>query len=250
MHAMRSAGLLAVCLAWTALGPSTAEAQDARELFTQGVEAMGAEQYERARDLFKQAYELSQRPNILVNLGSAQRQVGELLEARASYERFLEESDDRRLNRRVEQELEDVESLIPQLTIRVENLGGGDRVQVDHEDVETLDEPFEINPGLREVRVMRGERELTSIRVRVEPEGRELVELSVPDVTDPAEVAIAQPDPDPDPDPDPGGSNVGVIVGVTLGVVAVAVAVVLAIVLSGGEDPFQGSIPPGSVDVP
>lgn len=226
-------------------------AQDARELFTEGVAAMEAEDYARARDLFSQAYELSERPNILVNLGSAQRQLGELLEARTSYERFLEESTDRALNRRVEVELEDVESLIPQLTIRVENLGGGDRVQVDGQDVEALDEPFETNPGLRQVRVMRGERELTAIRVRVEPEGRELVELRVPNIVDPVEVANAQPEPDPDPDPEPTeGSKVGVIVGVTLGVVVAAVAVVLAIVLSGGDDPYQGSIPPGSVDVP
>ena len=244
---MRLAGVILICLA----SASLTSAQDARELFGQGVAAMEAEDYQRARELFNQAYELSQRPNILVNLGSAQRQLGELLEARASYERFLEESTDRRLNRRVEAELEDVESLIPQLTIRVENLGGGDRVQVDGEDVETLDEAFEINPGLREVRVMRGERQLTSIRVRVEPEGRELVELSVPNVVDPVEVAEAQPIADPEPeDPVDSGSNVGVIVGVTLGVVAAAAAVVLAILLSGGDDPYQGSIPPGSVDVP
>lgn len=244
--------LLGLLLVGVALVPLTARAQDARELFSEGVAAMEAEDYERARDLFDRAYQQSNRPNILVNLGSAQRQLGQLLEARASYERFLEESTDRALNRRVEDELEDVESLIPQLTIRVENLGPSDRVQVDGRDVETLDEPFETNPGLRQVRVMRGERELTAIRVRVEPEGRELVELSVPNVVDPVDVADAQPDPDPDPDPDPsgGGSNVGVIVGVTLGVVAVAVAVVLAIVLSGGDDPYQGSIPPGSVDVP
>ena len=249
---MRIAGLLVVCLA-ASLGDSRAWAQeDAREIFTQGVAAMEAEEYERARDLFQQAYDLSARPNILVNLGSAQRQLGQLLESRASYERFLEESQDRALNRRVERELEDVVSLIPQLTIRVENLGPNDEVRVDGNAITTLDEPFEINPGLREVSVVRGERALTSVRVRVEPEGRELVELSVPDITDPVQVAVqTPPDPDPDPeDPVSGGSNAGVIVGVTLGVVAVAVAVVLAIVLSGGADPYQGSIPPGSVDVP
>ncbi len=258
---------ISVKLAWLLLlsaallsGPATramAQSDEAREAFRQGVRAFRQDDFERARELFERAYELSERPSILVNLGSAQRQTGQLLQARESYRRFLELSDDERLKGRVRAELEEVEALIPQLRIRVENLAPSDVVTVDGQVLVDLNAPFETNPGWREVRVTRGGRVVASVRVNVEPEGREEVSLTVPELTDPREVAQqAQRAPrEPDraalhPEDENEGSPVGLIVGVSVGVVAAAVAVVLAILLTGGnEDPYQGNVPPGSVPI-
>ena len=246
------------------LGPAAraaAQSDEARQAFREGVQAFRQDDFERARELFARAYELSERPAILVNLGSAQRQIGLLLQARESYRRFLELSDDERLKRRVRAELEDVESLIPQLRIRVENLAPGDVVTVDDEVLVDLDVPFETNPGWRQVRVNRGSRVLASVRVNVEPEGREEVSLTVPELTDPREVARqAQQRPGEQQRPvapelannedGDGSSHTGMIVGLTVGGVAVAAAVVLAILLTGSsEDPYQGNVPPGSVPI-
>lgn len=237
--------------------PATAQ-DDARALFREGVSAFRADRFEEARDAFQRAFELSNRPSILVNLGSAQRQLGELLEARASYRQFLEISDDRRLKRRVQAELEDVEALIPVLTIRVQNLAPGDRVTVDGQTLTSIEEPFETNPGLREVQVLRGERILSSVSVRCEPEGREEVSLTVPAFVEPEQVAQQTVEPDDNngaivgsTDDDDDGPNVGLIVGLSAAAVAAVVAVVVVILVAGGgDDPFQGNLIPGSVRVP
>lgn len=259
-HSVKLGWLLVLVagLAFAPVSPAAAQSDEARQAFREGVQAFRRDDFERARELFERAYRLSERPAILINLGSAQRQTGQLLEARESYRRFLELSDDERLKRRVQAELEEVEALIPQLRIRVENLAPGDVVTVDDQVLVDLAAPFETNPGWREVRVTRGSRVVASVRVNVEPEGREEVSLTVPELTDPREVARQAQEGSggtqgpvvPGTSDDDGGSRTGLIVGVTVGVVAAAAAVVLAILLAGGGDnPYQGNVPPGSVPV-
>ncbi|HJK93584.1 MAG TPA: heme biosynthesis HemY N-terminal domain-containing protein [Polyangiaceae bacterium LLY-WYZ-15_(1-7)] len=244
------------------LASRPALAQDAtaqaRRAFRAGLRAARAERWEQARDRFQRAYELSPRPPILVNLGSAQRQLGELLAARSSYRRYLEEGDDPRLRRTVEEQLAELEELIPQLRVRVENLQEGDRVLVDDQALTSPGEPIQLDPGWREVRVLRGERVLQAVRVNVELEGREEVQLSLPEpvaVPGPEEVARGAEPPPSGGDPlegmdDEDDSKVGLYVGLAAGAVAIVGAVVAVLFLAGGdEDATQGTLPPFSVPV-
>lgn len=243
------------------LGPSLVSAQAdvaaARRAFREGLAAARAERWPEARDRFRRAYELAPRPRILVNLGSAYRQTGELLQSRATFQEFLrsdEEDDD--LRETVEAELAEVVALIPQLTLRVQNLQPGDRVLIDGEPAE-LDRAIEMDPGWREVSVERDGRSVAQVRVNVEPEGREEVQLRAPDPLSPGEVArtggeVGDGEPDPIGGDDDDGAPVGAIVGGVVGGVVVVAGVILAILLAGGDpDPFRGNYPGGmSVPVP
>jgi hypothetical protein len=237
--------------------PAPSEAQGdadvaaARAAFREGIEAASAERWPEARDRFRRAYELSPRPRILVNLGSAYRQTGELLEAREAYQRFLVDAEDRDLRRTVEAELAEVINLIPQLTIRVENLQDGDRVLLDGEEVDRLGSAFETNPGMRSVEVQRTGRTVAQVRVNVEPQGTEEVQLRAPDPLDPREVAIGA-GTGSEEEEETGGGNTGLVVGLVVAAVAVVAAVIAIVFVAGrAPDAFQGNYPGGmSVPVP
>lgn len=215
----------------------TAEMRQARELFEQGIAALQRESWEEARGLFERAFELAPRPSILVNLGTAQRQTGQLIEARNSYQLFLERFAAHELAPQARAALDEVESLMPHVTIHVEHGEPGDVVFLDGDEVTTLDTAFEANPGLREVSLRRGDVTLQSVRVRVELEGNEEVFLRGIDLSP---MAVAQREVGDsartDIVPPPRSDDTALIVGVTIASVAVvAGAVVLGLLLATEE---------------
>jgi len=156
---------------------ASAPTERARQLFERGLASLAEERWDEARVLFEEAWSLSPRPSILVNLGTAQRQCGRLVEARASYRTFLERFATHELAARTRTSLAEVDALIPHITIHVEGLRPGDEVFLDDVAVTTLAESFAANPGLRQVSLWRDGRVLQSVRVRVELEGNEEVFL-------------------------------------------------------------------------
>lgn len=241
---------------------STALAQDeerARELFGEGVEALQNEEWERARTLFEEAYELAPRVSVLTNLATAQAQSGQLVEALASYETLLDDPPDRRTRRRLRTIVRELRPRIPTLTVRV--IGGRprDELLIDG-DVVAANDPVTVNPGWRQVEVQREGEVVAAARVRVDEGAQEEAELEVR-VPTPAEVAAAQPierieAPDPidvavrEPEEEEGGSKTWLWVTLAVvGAAAVGATVAIVALSGGGEDRFVGNVAPGTADV-
>ena len=93
--------------------PSTNEDEAARLLFMSAREAFAAGDYERALQGFQQAYDLSQRPALLYNIGTALDRLRRDEEALAIFEQFLRE-DPETPNRA------EIESRVRQLRANVE----------------------------------------------------------------------------------------------------------------------------------
>jgi tetratricopeptide (TPR) repeat protein len=95
---VRLAWLVAVGIVWVG-APRAARAQDepdsateeARALFEAGRTAYDAGRFESALDSFGRAYELSRRPALLFNMGSALERLRRDDEALEHYERYLRE---------------------------------------------------------------------------------------------------------------------------------------------------------------
>lgn len=245
--------LLPLALGVALLGQARAAAQEeeavARREFRAGLDAARAEDWQEALEHFERAYELVPRSSILANLASAQRQTGQLLAARRSYQLWLEDPEPA-LTERVRVELAEVQRLIPQITIEVDQgFGSGDAITLDGDEVRQ-DEAIDVDPGRRSIAVRRQGEVVVQVRVDADPGEREVVSLVVPagGIT-PRDVAIADAVQAEDPgEVEPAPSRTWL--WVTLGVVAVAgAAVALALATRGGADPFRGSIPPGSVVV-
>lgn len=221
---------------------STDATERARDLFERGLASLSAERWDEARLLFEEAWDLAPRPSILVNLGTAQRQSGRLIEARDSYRTFLERFATHELAARTRESLAEVEALMPHVTIQVEGLHDGDEVFLDETPVPTLGAPFEANPGLRQVSLWRDGRMLQSVRVRVELEGNEEVFLHASELAPAAVAASATEDPIDAPPQgpaiEPHGDDTGLVVGLVIGaIVLVGAAVTVGVVLGTQDSP-------------
>lgn len=230
---------------------SSADTTDrARELFERGLASLEAERWEEARGLFEQAWALAPRPSILVNLGTAQRQSGHLVEAVESYRTFLERFPDHELAARTRTTLTEVEALLPHLTIQVEGMHEGDEVFLDEDPVPALGSAFPANPGLRQVSLWRDGRMLQSVRVRVELEGNEEVFLRATDLA-PSAVAAASTTGDgasaateTGPAASSGGDDTPLVVGLVIGAVVLVGAGVALGVVFGTQDSARPVVDP------
>jgi tetratricopeptide (TPR) repeat protein len=226
--------------------PSPEALERARQLFERGLASLERQRWDEARVLFEEAWSLAPRPSILVNLGTAQRQSGRLVEARESYRTFLERFPTHELTAQTRQSLAEVETLMPQVTIHVEGLQPGDEVFLDEDPVQTLDAPFAANPGLRQVSVWRGGRSLQSVRVRVELEGDEEVFLRAIDLS-PSTVAAGEVGTTGGatmPVTPPPGDDTPLIVGLVIGAVVVVGAAVAVGVVLGTQDTPRVAVAP------
>ncbi len=79
----------AVGFAQEAAAPERSE-PSADEYLAQGVEAYGAAEYERALQLYEQAYALEPKPQLLYAMAQTQRALGDCQAAIELYDRFLE----------------------------------------------------------------------------------------------------------------------------------------------------------------
>lgn len=194
------AGALALAAAGT---PRIAHAQDeSADVHVQrGVEAAQAGQWEEARVAFERAYVLEPRPPILLNLAGAESRTGRLVAAANHYRLFLELATERRYadaRRAARATLEQIETRIAHLLLRIEDRRRTDRVEVNGRPWSGSDD-VPVDPGAYDVRLVRGERTIARASGSV-AEGETLeVVLTAVSGTGPLE------EPDPDPvDPDPG----------------------------------------------
>ncbi|MDQ3038093.1 MAG: tetratricopeptide repeat protein [Myxococcota bacterium] len=253
------AGLVLV-VAIASSGPTVASAQsaaemgEARSLFEQGLAAARESRWEDARGSFERSLAIVERASILLNLAGAQAQTGRLVDAAASYRRFLEIARGRDARHRGDAEtaLRAVEARIPQVTLELEGLAAGDDVRIDDAPItaDALAAAIALDPGSHVVVVTRGDQEAARAPFELEPGEQRTLAVIVRD-TRPAETpvvaALAPAAPIEDDAPSDDGS-VWIWVGVGIGV-AVAAAVGIGVAASSSGEPtyYMGNLGDGMV---
>jgi hypothetical protein len=155
----KAAGLvvLAVLLRWAPVmaGPD----DSAQQLFGQGVDAARQNRWNDARVAFERAYELSQRPVVLINLAGAQAKTGRLKEAATNYRRILEDdsAETAPFRKAAADVLPSLEARIPMIRLHSTGLRGADVVELDGEEVpvDHIGEPRLLDPGRHTIVVKR-----------------------------------------------------------------------------------------------
>lgn len=255
---MRWPGLLAFALSLAVALPAAAQdVARARQLFEQGLASARASHWVEARDAFQESLEIAERPSTVLNLAGAQVQTGQLVDAAASYRRFLDiarTGRDAAHRADAQHQLEAVEARIPHATLRVAGLASDDVVRIDERVVMhgALETPMALDPGPHALVVMREGRELGQRRFELADGESAVVELAL--VAPAALVATTEPpvtgsDAAVDASPPP-SDDTGVWIGVGVGVgVAVAVGVVLGVVFAtqGPASPYAGNVGGGVV---
>ena len=222
-----------------------------------GMEAVRNARWDEACEAFERAYELVPRPLILFNLGGAQMEAGRLVDARRSYQRFLEdaESDARaRYRSDAESAIERIDGSIARVTIRVTGRGEGDEVRLDGEALAADDvgEGVPLDPGEHVAEVARAGDVIASERFEVAERERREVVLEV----SPLE-GVATTDPELDIRDGRGETDGGGGIAsspwfwVAVAVLVVGGAVTAGILLSGDEamDAYSGNLPPGGFEL-
>ncbi|MBX3271691.1 MAG: hypothetical protein KF729_15600 [Sandaracinaceae bacterium] len=227
---------------------SASETAAARRLFEEGVAALEAEAWEVARERLSRSYELVPRASTLMNLATAQAELGLLVEAIESYRRFLSEMTPReaRHRRQVEQAIAELEPRVAHVDLTIPRLEPGDVVRLDGRALPSaaLEVALPMSPGAHRLLVERDGAQIGAVDlVLVEGERRGV------------EVALRAPAPQTALEATPapvasGGDDTALFVGLGVGAavaLAAIVAVVLAVVLGAPPDPYVGNLGPGRV---
>ena len=234
MKAIVAAGLL-FGLMWdlpASAQTSGASAQAAaRELFLRGVEHLRAEDWEAARDAFQQSYDLSPRPNTLLNLAGTQARTGHLVEAVENYRVFLSSDPSGRTRQAAENALDSLEPRLAILELEVIGDHSGATLTLDGQEISWVaaEIPLPVNPGRHELLVedRDGVRGQGNFSVR---EGdRRQVQLEVAPPAEPVEEDDGRGGRRQPPEEDPlwkkgwfwgvvGGAVALIVVGISLGV--------------------------------
>lgn len=211
--------------------PAPAELGAARDLFQEGLAAAHDERWEEARAAFERSLAIVERPSTLLNLAGAQAQTGRVVEAAATYRRFLEIATAREERHRpgAESALREVEARIAHVTVEAEGADRDDRAELDGAAI-GLGEPIAIDPGAHEAVVLRGDEVIGRRSFSVAGGETTTVSLALRAPRSDDDAAL------PDPTPAPGEDLTWVWVGVGIGaavVVGVAIGVGVAVGTSG-----------------
>ena len=193
-----------------------------------GIEAARASEWDEAVDCFEEAYRLSNKPAILLNIGASQTELGLFVEAIRSYERYLKEAPSGEFKETAQKAIKTLDARVGYVTFDYKR--APDEIVVDGTIVTT--DKTRVNPGAHEVEARWGtqrtltefsvkEGEETSARLFVPPSPRETAmnnTVSTTETTSP-------------PVPVKKKSKAGLAIGITVGVLVV-VGVVLAIILT------------------
>jgi hypothetical protein len=244
------------------LAASVARADPAATLKQQGLQAAKAKNWELARERFEQSYALDPRPLTLFNLAVAQEHTDRLVEARASYARFLDQPasrDSEPFRKLAQTALAALDQAIPTLRVHTTGLAPGDVVELDGSAL-AGDRPTPLDPGNHAIVVRRAGEPVAQRTVAVDRGARSDVELAVP-VPPPVPPPRVEPPPAPvvqltveRPAPPPPEHHGVVHSGWFWGAAAV---VVLGAAGAGyyylhvpNRDPTRGTLGPGVLPVP
>jgi hypothetical protein len=244
--------------------------EDAQQAFREGVEAARQSHWPEARASFEQAYALSPRPVVLINLAGAQARTGRLIEAARNYHRILEDpasSETAPFRKAAAEVLPELEQRIPRIRVHATGNTEADTFQVDGMDVPaaSLAGPLPLDPGQHTLVVSRAGVERARVLFSLAEREERDIPLGLPAV-------VALPSAQGLPQP-PATSDSGLTLGATpvaeaparrerpwwaspwtwgtIGAVVVvaATSAILLYSYEHRERPFVGNIMPGSITV-
>lgn len=239
-----------------------ARADQASTLRQQGVKAAQDKNWEVARERFQQSYALDPRPLTLFNLAVAQDHTDKLVEARASYAAFLEQSatgESEQFRKLAHDAIAALDKAIPTLRVRATGLAAGDAIELDGRAVD-ITAPLPLDPGSYTLVVRRAGESIAQRRVAMARAERDDVELAVPlpapvvppHVEPPAEPAARLTFERPVPPPAREHASLvrsGWFWGLT-SVVVIAAAGTAYYLKAPTHDPTKGTLGPGVLSVP
>ena len=238
-----AAPLVVVLTLLAAAAPSSAQdPMNARALFTAGVEALQADEPERARAHFEESLRLHAHPATAFNLAVALHELGRLREAeqylgalRAGRYGELDEE----ASTAARALLTEVRSGLATLDVQVRGVVDEARGRVTADGAPLL---IETDPGEHELRAVSEAGSSPPRTVRVEPGGGASVVLEIEAIPLP-EAAPELPLAEPEPDAAPGDDTVlHVILAVVIGALVVGGAVTAGVLLSQGAAPIEDDV--------
>lgn len=244
-----AAPLVVVLTLLAAAAPSSAQdPMNARALFTAGVEALQADEPERARAHFEESLRLHAHPATAFNLAVALHELGRLRDA----EQYLGALRAGRYGELDEEASTAARALLTEVrsglaTLDVQVRGVVDEAQVDGEErgrVTADGAPLliETDPGEHELRAVSEAGSSPPRTVRVEPGGGASVVLEIEAIPLP-EAAPELPLAEPETDAAPGDDTVlHVILAVVIGALVVGGAVTAGVLLSQGAAPIEDDV--------
>lgn len=136
--------------------PSDEDVAQARDHFVHGMELAEAERWDAALEEFTRSYALSGSPAALFNMGATLRSLSRFVEARAAFDRLLEDSELDRPTRRTAESMRD-EVAAQIASVHVEGVPEGEATVVadgrELPPTELRPIRVELDPGLREIAI-------------------------------------------------------------------------------------------------
>jgi hypothetical protein len=172
------------CILILVLIATPAFADEATRLNREGLTAAKTD-WEVARQKFEQSYALAPRPLTLYNLAAAQEHTGQLVEARASYLKFLEQTKpgkDEQFRAAALKALPPLARAIPTIEIARIGLGSDVTIELDGRPLlpAELAEPVPANPGAHTIVARRDAETLVRRELTLVRGAREKIELVAP----------------------------------------------------------------------
>ncbi|MES1204810.1 MAG: hypothetical protein ABUS79_02630 [Pseudomonadota bacterium] len=247
-----------------ARGSAAATPDSAQDLFSQGVEAARQDRWNDARAAFEQAYALSPRSVVLINLAGAQANTGRLKEAAANYRRVLDDAAPETAPFRTAAAgvLPSLEARIPRIRLHATGVRPDDVVEIDGQAVplDSLEAPHLLDPGAHVITVARAGAQRARVTVSLDEGESHEVSVTVPPDSPPAAAAgvpmsgapgldltrTATP-PTPDQPHRSWWRSPWVWTAAAVAVVGSVVAVVL---IRNRNQEFSGNVPPYLIHVP
>jgi len=255
---MRSHRIIAIAAALLVAAP--AHADQASTLKQQGLKAAKENNWEVARERFEQSYSLDPRPLTLFNLAVAQEHTDKLLDARASYARFLDQpatGESEPFRKLARAAIPAIDSAIPTLQIRATGLAADDTIELDGHAV-TGNAAIPLDPGYHTAIVRRAGAAVAQRSVVLARGGRDELEIAAPvpppvppppRVESPAPLTFQQPVPPP-PRERPGMLRSRWFWGATAVVVLAAAGATYYYLTPPTHDPTKGTLSPGVLPIP
>jgi len=238
--------------------------EEAQQAFREGVEAARQSHWPEARSSFEQAYALSPRPVVLINLAGAQARTGRLLEAARNYHRILDDStsgETAPFRKAAAEVLPELEQRIPRIRVHATGHSDADTFEIDGENIPptNLPGPVPLDPGQHTLVVSRAGVERARVLFSLAEREEREIPLALPNLTLVPPLA-APPNPTgapldlgmrQEPEASPERSRHWWASPWTWGAVGVVVVAATAGFLlysyEHRERPFSGNVPPGNI---
>lgn len=256
---------------WATLARAAGTEEEAQRAFREGVEAARQSHWPEARSSFEQAYALSPRPVVLINLAGAQARTGRLIEAAKNYRRIVEDSasaETAPFRKAASEVLPELEQRIPRIRVHPSGNTEADTFQIDGLDVPAanLPGPLSLDPGQHTLAVNRAGAERARVLFSLAEREEREIPLALPPVVALIPPQAVPPSPQSSPDLDLGTElgNPPTAEAArrperhwwaspwtwgTIGAVVVVAATSAALLYTYDhrEQPYSGNVPPGSI---